>query len=220
MSDLDLDAIRRRYEHSGEQAPDSTTWANRLFASSADVPALLAEVERLNGLLEVVDALKPANDLVRKLRAETDAANAAHIESLQVEAIEQRQRAEAAEGEVERLKASQPDGGVALWYWRHGAITYDIYDSERAAADAAVYLEDYEGGIPIGIQFPDGRSMRIGDWLAYKHAIQRRSAREEADRAKGAMTPPRPTRTVLDPFIGHSVVVDDDEPAWLGKKAS
>lgn len=109
---------------------------------------------------------------------------------------------------------------VALWFWRHYSITYDIYDNERAAADAAVYLEEYESGVPIGIQFSDGRTVRVEDWPEYAEADARREARIEADRTKRAVAPPRPARRVLDPFEGQSVVVDGDDPSWLGKITS
>jgi len=107
---------------------------------------------------------------------------------------------------------------VALWYWRHHAISFEIYDSERDAAGAAVYMEDYEQGSPIGIQFPDGRTVHLDDWPAYHEEEERRRAQEKADSAKRAATP-RPTRKVLDPFEGRAVTVDDDEPVWLGKPA-
>jgi hypothetical protein len=106
---------------------------------------------------------------------------------------------------------------VALWFWRFHSITYDIYDSESGAADAAVYLEEYESGVPIGIQFSDGRTVRVEDWPEYVEADARREARIEAKRA---VTPPCPTRRVLDPFEGQSVVVDGDDPSWLGKITS
>ncbi len=84
-----------------------------LANAEARADVLTEQVAQLTAKLEAVDALAPANALIRKLRAETDAANAALIDSLQVEAIDQRARAERAEAEAERLKANQlPDGAI------------------------------------------------------------------------------------------------------------
>lgn len=47
MADLDLDAIRDRCDEVGRPTGDWRTWADRLAASQADVPALVDELERL-----------------------------------------------------------------------------------------------------------------------------------------------------------------------------
>jgi hypothetical protein len=77
----------------------------RRITDAARAP-LLAEVERLTrseadlrAKLEAVDVLAPANAHLRKLRDDLDQQRTAHMTALSLEAIEQRQRAEKAEGE-------------------------------------------------------------------------------------------------------------------------
>lgn len=104
----------------------------------------------------------------------------------------------------------------ALWYWRHNVIEYEVYDSEAEAASAAVGMEDYGNGVPIGVQFPDGRTIRQDDWVAYRDAVAKARADEEARSARQKDAPPIPTRQVKDPFEGRPVTVEADEPEWLG----
>lgn len=108
----------------------------------------------------------------------------------------------------------------ALWYWRHFAVTYEIFDgyakytAEQEAAQFAVHLEDVGSGVPIGVQFSDGRTIWVNDWTAYREAMEQRDEREETE--KREYVPPE-MRTIFDPFRGKSLSVEVDEPAWLGR---
>ena len=103
----------------------------------------------------------------------------------------------------------------ALWYWRHNTITYDVFDTEAEAASMAVYFKDDAQGVPIGVQFANGRTIRYQDWDAYRAA--RQQADEDCRQRLANPAEPRPTRTVLDPFEGKEVTIEADEPSWLGK---
>lgn len=104
--------------------------------------------------------------------------------------------------------------GCALWYWRHGAMDYEIYDSEEQAAKEAVGMEEYDHGSPVGLQFSDGRTVLAEDWQALKDAQKKFN---ESVRCRQA-APTRATRLILNPFDGAPKRVDDSEPQWLGKK--
>lgn len=102
---------------------------------------------------------------------------------------------------------------VALWYDRHHVRCYSLQDTERDAAGLAVSLKEYEEGVPIGVQFADGRTLTVDQWPAYQQV----QAEQDAEWIR---QPPRPTREVLDPFDGATVVVDADVPRWLGRGAA
>jgi hypothetical protein len=104
----------------------------------------------------------------------------------------------------------------ALWYWRHHHVTYDICESEIDAAEHAVYLNAYGEGMPTGVQFSDGRLLKLNDWPTYQKAYQAFRIREEAEEAERDAQPPLKVREILDPFDGKLVTVLADTPTWLG----
>ena len=105
---------------------------------------------------------------------------------------------------------------VALWYYRHGAVDYDLYETEEDAARLAVHLEDYGEASVVGAQFPDGRTVRLGKWPAYQEAVRQEREREACERAEQAARPPIEYRQARDPFGGQPVAIEEGEPAWLG----
>lgn len=107
------------------------------------------------------------------------------------------------------------DKPVALWYSRFMSADYEIYDDEAKAAKEAVSLEWYDQGSPMGIQFPDGRTIKVEDWDAYKEAYADFLARQNAKQNEPVRE--RETRRIVDPFEGLLVHIDSDEPVWLGK---
>lgn len=107
---------------------------------------------------------------------------------------------------------------MALWYLRYGNADYDLHDSEREAADSAVYMEDDCQGIALGIQFPDGRTIARDSWPEFAAAGGRRNEAYEQSRARQAAAEPRPVRKASDPFSGQPVEIEADEPAWLGRQ--
>jgi hypothetical protein len=104
----------------------------------------------------------------------------------------------------------------ALWYERFGQTRYDLFDNEQGAAGYACYLT-YEGqGAPIGVQFADGRTLRVVEWPAF---AERSAAWEESERAETARAvEPRPTRAVQSPFSDVVVDVETGAPEWLGRQ--
>lgn len=105
----------------------------------------------------------------------------------------------------------------ALWYMRYHSAYYMLADSERDAAASAYWMIDDGGGSPMGVQFPDRRTLHIDEWPAFE-AYQRDREVEEAE-ARNHPVEPHPTRTILDPFQGQRVDVEIDAPAWLGKQS-
>jgi hypothetical protein len=75
----------------------------RAAVDAARAP-LLAENADLRAKLEAVDVLAPVNQHVRRLRRELDAQQHALLETVQVEALEQRTRAESAEAERDEAR--------------------------------------------------------------------------------------------------------------------
>lgn len=102
----------------------------------------------------------------------------------------------------------------ALWYERWHQTRYDLFDSEQGAADYAVYLTEEGEGQPLGVQFADGRTLKVDDWPAYAARKQRWEENERADAAR--VVEPRPTRKVRDPFTDAVVDVEVSAPGWLG----
>jgi hypothetical protein len=110
------------------------------------------------------------------------------------------------------------ENSAALWIMRYDRPDYDLYDSEAEAATMAVYHEDvilHENGIPLGVQFDDGRVLRMEDWPRFA-AERRDRAIERAAKAAVPEPAPRPVRAIRDPFEGKPLEVDAAEPAWLG----
>ncbi len=103
----------------------------------------------------------------------------------------------------------------ALWYWRYHSPSYELCEDEAEAASMAVSIEDADDGSVVGVQFPDGRIVKVGDWDAYRAEEERRS-REWRSRSA---VPPTPTRTIREPFTGQTLTVDTDEPPWLGQSS-
>lgn len=112
------------------------------------------------------------------------------------------------------------ENSVALWYVRYHQPDYDLHDSEREAAEAAVYMEDYGHGVALGVQFEDGRLIVAGEWPEMRAAYERLREAEARQREAWAAAEPRPVRKAVDPFDGRLLEIDADEPAWLGKPAS
>lgn len=104
----------------------------------------------------------------------------------------------------------------ALWYWRHHRVTYAICEDETDAADYAVYLNAYGEGLPTGVQFSDGQTLKLKDWSVYLDAYREHRAKEDAESAERDAAPPPEVREILDPFDGKLVTVAASEPAWLG----
>lgn len=104
------------------------------------------------------------------------------------------------------------ENACALWFHRHLLVDFEIYGREYDAAAAAAYMAEYEHGVPIGVQFSDGRTIKVEDWQAFKDAEERLQKNQETIRAM----PPRKTRLILNPFDGSPKRVDFDEPMWLG----
>ena len=105
-------------------------------------------------------------------------------------------------------------GEVALWYWRYRSMDYSLWDDEEEAAGIAAAMVEDGGGVPAGIQFPDGRLIPENQWEAYAEAQKRRErAWLEAPKEK-----PRPQRKITAPFGGGLIEVDAREPEWLGVK--
>lgn len=105
---------------------------------------------------------------------------------------------------------------VALWYWRYHSIDYALWDDEEEAAGIAAAMEDDCGGVPAGIQFPDGRTIAAADWPALAEA---RTRREQAWEEQVANPPERPPmRKITAPFGGGKTEIDARDPEWLGVK--
>lgn len=107
-------------------------------------------------------------------------------------------------------------GDVALWYWRYHSIDYSLWDGEEEAAGVAAAMEEDGGGVPAGIQFPDGRTIAVGEWPALAEARTRREQAWEEQMAKPEK--PRPKRKITAPFGGGQTEIDAREPEWLGVK--
>jgi len=102
---------------------------------------------------------------------------------------------------------------VALWFWRHHQMHYDIWDSEEEAAGTAVAMT-YDGtASPAGVQFPDGRLIDCDDWLAFAEAEEQR---RRAFERRAAEREPRPRRKITAPFGGGQLEIDAGDPSWLG----
>ena len=105
---------------------------------------------------------------------------------------------------------------VALWYWRYHSMDYSLWDSEEEAAGIAAAIEEDGGGVPAGIQFPDGHTVSAGEWPAFAEARTRREQAWEEQMAKPEK--PRPKRKITAPFGGGQIEVDAREPEWIGVK--
>ena len=102
---------------------------------------------------------------------------------------------------------------VALWYWRYRQMDYDLWDNEEMAAGIAAAMLDDGGGVPAGIQFPDGHLIPADEWDALA------AARDQRLRADQERVPekPRPKRKIRAPFGGGGIEIDADGPQWLGE---
>lgn len=108
---------------------------------------------------------------------------------------------------------------VALWYWRHYQIDYDLFDSEEEAASVGVYMQDDGGCSVAGAQFADGRIIAVGQWPAWASAWERLLQAERQMQERRISALPRPARKVKAPFSGQVIEVDASEPAWIGEAA-
>jgi hypothetical protein len=111
----------------------------------------------------------------------------------------------------------------ALWYWSHGAVSYELYDDETAAVRAAIYMaDDGDYGFPAGVQKADGSYTPLEDWAAYT-AEQLRLTRAVSSAVDARASRPRPaTREVQPPFEtrhDQTLAVPADAPSWLGRQA-
>ncbi len=110
------------------------------------------------------------------------------------------------------------DSRCALWYWRYHTLNYEIYDTEAGAASAAWAMQDNGGAAPVGVQFPDGRTVEIDGWAALTERWSAVFTGEAARRAGATPASPEPAgRKVRSPFGNAVVTVDASEPAWLGR---
>jgi hypothetical protein len=108
-------------------------------------------------------------------------------------------------------------GEVALWYWRYHSMDYSLWDDEEEAAGIAAAMEEDGGGVPAGIQFPDGRTVAANGWPALDAA---RARREQAWAERMARPEkPRPKRKITAPFGGGQIEIDAREPGWLGVRS-
>jgi len=112
---------------------------------------------------------------------------------------------------------TDPSYTCAVWYMRYYNIEYELCATEEEAARFAVCLRDDSQGVPLGIQFADGRAVKSADWsfLDEVEELMRLEAADRVDRLRQE-TPP-PSRKTRDPFDGNPLVVDLTEPSWLGQ---
>lgn len=102
--------------------------------------------------------------------------------------------------------------GCALWFWRYFVMEFETFDYEIDAARYAASMAENEDGTPVGLQYSDGRKVKVEDWQAFKDAEK---VFKEVASVRAAQ-PPRPTRLILNPFDLAPVRVDAGEPQWLG----
>lgn len=104
----------------------------------------------------------------------------------------------------------------ALWYMRYFQVYYDLCESEEEAATNAVAMQDAGSGSVLGVQFPDGRTVKREDWTAFDDAQTSWDQHwdEVTERTRNA--PKVPTRAIRDPFEGKDLTTPIDAPAWLG----
>lgn len=95
----------------------------------------------------------------------------------------------------------------ALWFMRWGNPEVEICRDENEAVVIAMELEDDNDGIPSGIQYADGRCVRIEDVEAYQDQHREVDQRQEAAELE--------METVTDPFSGRPAPVAEKVPAWL-----
>lgn len=103
----------------------------------------------------------------------------------------------------------------AVWYVSRYNIEYDLCsDEDEAAKTAAALYEADDTPTMLGVQFADGRLIKINEWPAFAEAVQARSAMwaEARDRPAPA------TRPARDPFTGAEVAIELTEPSWLGER--
>lgn len=103
----------------------------------------------------------------------------------------------------------------ALWFWHNCGMEYELFQREVDAAKYAACMVQNEGGAPVGVQFSDGSTIRLDDWLAYE------AAENEFMMARQSMLAnpqKRESRVIRDPFNNQLVKIDSEEPQWIGKK--
>ena len=105
---------------------------------------------------------------------------------------------------------------MALWWMRYNSPDYELYETEREAADFGSYLEDEGDGVVLGVQFADGRTIARAGWREYREARARRRDEDARRRAQEATRAPVPMREARDPFTGTAVKIEVSEPSWLG----
>jgi hypothetical protein len=95
-------------------------------------------------------------------------------------------------------------------------MEYELFRREVDAAKYAVCMVENDQGTPVGIQFSDGKTISLGDWLAYGAA----AAEFMMARQSMLANPPkkRESRVIRDPFNDQLVKIDSEEPEWIGKK--
>lgn len=103
---------------------------------------------------------------------------------------------------------------IAVWYLHHGSPDYWDEPTEQEAADTAARIDLYTDDTVLGAQFADGRLVTPGNWPAYQQAtLKTRQRRDEQEQVRPET---RPTRRALAPFVNTTVIIDADEPAWIG----
>lgn len=118
------------------------------------------------------------------------------------------------------------DTRCALWYWTYGCASYQIFDDENQAVDAAIDISHRGAGSISGVQFADGRLLDTEHWAALRAEEKRRMAVWQAEFEQLKKMPRPKTRTVYEPFdsqhaepwqrASSEVKVPVDEPQWLG----
>jgi hypothetical protein len=112
-----------------------------------------------------------------------------------------------------------PEHTCALWFSRYYNIDYQLFATEEEAARFSVHMHEDAQGVTLGVQFADGRTVKVEDW-AFRDEVEQRMWREGTERAaRQAALPPRPFRKAHDPFAGEPIEIELSEPAWLGRQA-
>lgn len=110
---------------------------------------------------------------------------------------------------------------AALWYLRHHVLEVDFHDSEEDAAHSAIYMLDYDHGVPIGVQLKDGTMHPWENW-PLRDEIEKQQDEEYDRRWREAAKAPKPKEvTVRCPFTAdHSryattQIIEANCPLWF-----
>ena len=101
----------------------------------------------------------------------------------------------------------------ALWWISHGDVQVDVYPSEEAAARAGWALGD--DGAALGVEFPDGHTLKCDDWPEWDAELRRSTERARQWVADERSKPKRATRVARSVF-GEATIYADAYPEWVG----